>query len=202
MAELDQVASRHRPAGPVVVEHVRERAAGDAAHGDHHRREASRRLENITVTEAGTGDDDRVDPPAQQAVHPPLQLVGVVLGLEDQRQHLLGDEGLGDAVDHRSDERVGQVGDDDPDRRRRPTSQRSGDVVAAVAEVLSRLAHASDRLLLDEVSLRRVEGARHRGRVDADALGDVLEGHVGDGNLLSPIKALILAPSSPAVSRR
>ena len=197
VAELDQVSRRQRPARPVVVEHVRERAARDAADGDHHRREAGRRLEDVAVAEAGAGDDDRVDPAAEQAVHSPLQLLGVVLGLEDQREHLLGGEGLGDAVDHRGDERVGQVGDDHPDGRRRPPAQRPGDVVAAVAEVLRRLAHAGDRLLLDEVGLGRVEGAGHRRGVDTDALGDVLEGHVGDGNLLSPIKALIFAPDLP-----
>ncbi len=120
VAELDQVAGGQRPAGSIVVEHVRERTARYAAHGDHHRREAGRRLEDVAVTEAGTGHDDRVDATAEQAVHPPLQLLGIVLGLEDQREHLLGDESLGDAVDDRRDERVGEVGDDHADGRRRP----------------------------------------------------------------------------------
>jgi hypothetical protein len=92
-------------------------------------------------------------------VHAPRQSFGVVLGLEDERQHLLGGEGLGDAVDHRSDERVGEIADDDPDGRRRPPTQRPGDVVATVTEVLGCRAHAGDRRPVDEVRFGRVEGA-------------------------------------------
>ena len=180
VAEVDQVSRRHRSTRPVVVQDVWQRAAGQAAHGDDHRGEPRRRLEDRAVTEAGAGDDDGVDAAAEQVVDAPRQSLGVVLGLEDQRQHLLRGEGLGDAVDHRGDERVGEIGDDHPDGRRRPAAQRPGDVVTAVAEVLGGLAHAGERRRVDEMRLGRIEGARHRRCVHADALGDVLEGHVGD----------------------
>ena len=202
VAEVDQVARRHRSARPVVVQDVRKRAPRQAAHGDDHRCEPGRRLEDVTVAEAGAGDDDGVDTAAEQMVHAPRQSLGVVLGLEDERQHLLGGEGLGDAVDHRGDERVGEIADDDPDGRRRPPAQRPGDVVAAVAEVLGGLAHPGDRRRVDEMRFGRVEGARHRRSVHPDALGDVLEGHVGDGDLLSSIRHLILGSEPAGCSRR
>lgn len=44
-----------------------------------------------------------------------FELAGIVVGLDDHRQHLLGRERLGDAVNHGRDKRVGKVGHDHAD---------------------------------------------------------------------------------------
>ena len=124
-------------------------------------------LQELVVL-AGAGDQQAVDPAADEAVDDVPLPPWIVVGAHGDQQMPLGERGVLDEAGDRRVERVGHVGDDETDRRRPgcPT-QRARPIVTAVAEHAHGSLHAGGDVVAHEWLL--VDDSR-----------DGLDAHTGD----------------------
>ena len=135
-------------------------------------------LQELVVL-AGAGDQQAVDPAADEAVDDVPLPPWIVVGAHGDQQMPLGERGVLDEAGDRRVERVGHVGDDETDRRRPgcPT-QRARPIVTAVAEHAHGSLHAGGDVVAHEWLL--VDDSRDGLDAHTGDRGDVLEGGATD----------------------
>ena len=122
----------------------------------------------------GRDQDEPGDPLRAHHLQDAHLVVDVLVGVVDEG-HVAGAHAdrLDDAR-HRREERVGDVGQDEPDQAGIAASQRLGGAVRQIADRRDRLLDALDHLLADR---RRTVDHRRDGRDgDSGAAGDILDG--------------------------
>ena len=125
------------------------------------------------------GGDHSVDLARAHGVEVVALACGVVVGVGDQGRVAGRLEPVLDPAHDRREQRVGEVGDEDPDRVGAVGLEAAGDRVRPVAERLRDLDHAAGRLLVDEPPRLGVQRARHRPGVHVGEAGDVAKGRRG-----------------------
>ena len=178
VSERQEVFRRHSPARHVVVGDGRNAAAGKLAHGEHGRHLLGDPLEQGSILVATCGGDDAVDALGEQLLTHLREFVGGVPGLGHDREEIPRTEPVRDAAEHRADEGVAEVGDDDADGSRASSPQRRRLEVRPVPERLGRLDDSVAGRPIDERAPIGAERPGCRRDVDARTIGNIFQGYV------------------------
>jgi hypothetical protein len=181
--EVGEVADRHVDAGRVVGgdrgDVQRDRAAVDHDEVD----PLLVQLLQQRVLQQCRRHDEPLDLARPQGRDLRPLALGVVVGVDDERAEGCAAQDVLDTADDRREQRVGDVGQDQPDGARLRRLEAAGDGVGLEAERLGRTQHAAGRVRADQPPGLGIQGTRRRGRVDACRLRDIAQGrgaHDGD----------------------
>ena len=191
---------RQPPAEQFVVGARGHSDSGHVADRQHHRDAlATDAPQGRPVAEPGGGQDDGVDPAAQEMIQDPREAFRLILGFANQRHQSGALEPVRDPPQHGRDERIAEVGDHHRHGVRAAPLQAAGDHIALVAHSSSDRLDVFARHRVDAPDFARVQRPGHCRVVHAGRPGDILQRH--DASCPAQLVALP-PPATPPFHRQ
>ena len=152
-----EVAEHVEDAGVLVVDHGRNRVVVNPPVDGDDRQPVGGQARHRLVLALDAGQDQSVDPTGTQEIGDLGLAVETAVGIGKHRKIAVLRQGIFDAADDGWEHRVGDVGNDDPDRAGAICLQRQGGGVRPVVEALADAHDVLDHLRSDEVARAGIE---------------------------------------------